>query len=95
MAGCSLTFPLEGTREDDDDDADDYENMAPSYKDLPPKPGKRTSQRLGEEMCGLEGELGIQGTLAGLCRHMVSFLCIRPMPGTLMVGVLMPLHCPC
>uniref|UniRef100_G1PBI7 C-type lectin domain containing 17A n=1 Tax=Myotis lucifugus TaxID=59463 RepID=G1PBI7_MYOLU len=27
-----------GTREDDDDDADDYENMAPSYKALPPKP---------------------------------------------------------
>ncbi|EPQ07510.1 C-type lectin domain family 17, member A [Myotis brandtii] len=30
---------LPGTREDDDDDADDYENMAPSYKALPPKPG--------------------------------------------------------
>ncbi|XP_070272260.1 C-type lectin domain family 17, member A isoform X7 [Myotis yumanensis] len=30
---------LPGTREDDDDDdADDYENMAPSYKALPPKP---------------------------------------------------------
>ncbi|XP_039738633.1 C-type lectin domain family 17, member A [Pteropus medius] len=29
---------LPGTREERDDD-DDYENMAPSYKDLPPKPG--------------------------------------------------------
>ncbi|XP_008156117.1 C-type lectin domain family 17, member A [Eptesicus fuscus] len=35
-SGCR---DLPGTREDDDDDADDYENMAPSYKDLPPKPG--------------------------------------------------------
>ncbi|XP_015422979.1 PREDICTED: C-type lectin domain family 17, member A isoform X2 [Myotis davidii] len=29
---------LPGTREDADDDADDYENMAPPYKALPPKP---------------------------------------------------------
>lgn len=41
--GHSFAFPLEGTREERDDD-DDYENVAPSYKDLPPKPGKRTSQ---------------------------------------------------
>lgn len=51
-AGCSLVFPLEGTREEEED-ADDYENMAPPYKDLPPKPGKRNSQRLDEEICGL------------------------------------------
>lgn len=50
-AGSSLAFPLEGTREEEDDD--DYENMAPPYKDLPPKPGKNTSQRPEEEGCGL------------------------------------------
>uniref|UniRef100_A0A8C0QX31 Uncharacterized protein n=1 Tax=Canis lupus dingo TaxID=286419 RepID=A0A8C0QX31_CANLU len=50
-AGLSFAFPLEGTREEDNDDGDDYENMAPPYKDLPPKPGKRTSQKPGEGMC--------------------------------------------
>ncbi|XP_059552641.1 C-type lectin domain family 17, member A isoform X2 [Myotis daubentonii] len=36
---------LPGTREDDDDDADDYENMAPSYKALPPKPASAAPPR--------------------------------------------------
>ncbi|XP_059775796.1 C-type lectin domain family 17, member A [Balaenoptera ricei] len=36
-AGLSFAFPLEGPGEEDDDD--DYENTAPLYKDLPPKPG--------------------------------------------------------
>ncbi|KAF4014498.1 hypothetical protein G4228_006117 [Cervus hanglu yarkandensis] len=40
-AGCR-DLP-EGSMEEDDDD--DYENMTPPYKDLPPKPGKRTSLR--------------------------------------------------
>lgn len=43
-AGWALTaFPLEGNR--DQEEEEDYENMAPPYKDLPPKPGERTSQR--------------------------------------------------
>ncbi|XP_016075153.1 PREDICTED: C-type lectin domain family 17, member A [Miniopterus natalensis] len=42
-SGCR---DLPGTREDDDDDGDDYENMAPSYKDLPPKPGPVAPPRL-------------------------------------------------
>ena len=69
-AGLSLDFPLEGPGEEDDDD--DYENTAPLYKDLPPKPGKRNSQRPGEEMCDLRDEVGeqtSQGELAGHCRH--------------------------
>eukprot|EP00069_Balaena_mysticetus_P005539 bmy_04820T0 len=36
-----------GPGEEDDDD--DYENTAPLYKDLPPKPGKRNSQRPGKK----------------------------------------------
>ncbi|EFB21921.1 hypothetical protein PANDA_020842 [Ailuropoda melanoleuca] len=35
-SGCQ---DLPGTR--DEEDGDDYENMAPPYKDLPPKPGKK------------------------------------------------------
>lgn len=53
-AGSSLAFALEGTREEEEEEeSDDYENTAPPYKDLPPKPGKRTSQGPDEEMCGL------------------------------------------
>ena len=52
-AGLSHAFPLEGSREEDDDD---YENMTPPYKDLPPKPGKRTSLRPAEEMSSLRDE---------------------------------------
>lgn len=44
--------------------------------------------------CGLEGVLGPQETLAGLCRHIVSFMCAQLVPGTTMVGVAMPLPCP-
>lgn len=33
-----MLSPLEGTREEEEDD--DYENSAPPYKDLPPKPSK-------------------------------------------------------
>ncbi|KAM7140927.1 C-type lectin domain family 17, member A [Molossus nigricans] len=40
-SGCR---DLPGTTEDDQDD-DDYENMAPSYKDLPPKPGSVPPRR--------------------------------------------------
>ena len=53
-AGLSRAFPLEGSREEDDDD--DYENMTPPYKDLPPKPGKRTSLRRAEEICSLRDD---------------------------------------
>lgn len=83
-AGLSFAFPLEGTREDDNDDGDDYENMAPPYKDLPPKPGKRTSQKPGEGMCGLwPGEsrvpkghyLGMRDTESASC---VPSLCQVP-----------------
>ncbi|XP_029773450.1 C-type lectin domain family 17, member A isoform X2 [Suricata suricatta] len=31
-----------GTREEEEEEDDDYENTAPRYKDLPPKPGKKT-----------------------------------------------------
>ncbi|XP_035922434.2 C-type lectin domain family 17, member A isoform X2 [Halichoerus grypus] len=34
-SGCQ---DLPGTREEEEEDGDDYENMAPPYKDLPPKP---------------------------------------------------------
>uniref|UniRef100_A0A7N5JU19 C-type lectin domain containing 17A n=1 Tax=Ailuropoda melanoleuca TaxID=9646 RepID=A0A7N5JU19_AILME len=38
-SGCQ---DLPGTR--DEEDGDDYENMAPPYKDLPPKPGTRDEE---------------------------------------------------
>lgn len=47
-------------RGEEKDDDDDYENMAPSYKDLPPKPGKRTSQGPDKEMCGLWVRRGVR-----------------------------------
>ncbi|XP_045048544.1 C-type lectin domain family 17, member A [Desmodus rotundus] len=40
-SGCR---DLPGTREEEED-ADDYENMAPPYKDLPPKPGSLAPPR--------------------------------------------------
>ncbi|XP_032739373.1 C-type lectin domain family 17, member A [Lontra canadensis] len=36
---------LPGTREEEEDDGDDYENMAPPYKDLPPKPDSMAPPR--------------------------------------------------
>ncbi|KAF6093019.1 C-type lectin domain containing 17A [Phyllostomus discolor] len=41
-SGCR---DLPGTREEEEEDADDYENMAPPYKDLPPKPGSLAPPR--------------------------------------------------
>ncbi|XP_054418064.1 C-type lectin domain family 17, member A [Pteronotus mesoamericanus] len=40
-SGCQN---LPGTRQEEED-ADDYENMAPPYKDLPPKPGSLAPRR--------------------------------------------------